>query len=425
MPRPRPATTCRRRRTRSRRRGARAAGRGDPGRRAARARSPGALTAVGARRRHRRALAWVPRRAGERGALEAGALPNLLPGGRPVADARPAPRWPGPGASPALPDGRAAATPTGIAGRGARHGRGRRPRRSAGVDPDDLAGAARRAGWPWPTPASWSAWSSAPARSPSAPTWCCRSPPRAEKSGTFVDWEGGCAVRAGAARTGGMRDCRVLAALADEMDVRPRLPGRPPRRCAELARLGAWPAPDPPPPASPADGRAHRGPGRPCWPPGTSCSTAAGCRTASRTWPAPPGRPCAGLAATAAESGVADGDQVTVATERGSISLPVRITDMPDRVVWLPTNSPASVTRDLQCRGRCTSRSGRPAVSEREWRAPCVQCPARLHAGEATMSGDGSLGPCSGRSDPCRLRQGSDVDQHDQGRRASSSSCCC
>src|SRR4051812_41303360 len=31
-------------------------------------------------------LAWVPRRAGERGALEAGCLPNLLPGGRPVTD---------------------------------------------------------------------------------------------------------------------------------------------------------------------------------------------------------------------------------------------------------------------------------------------------------------------------------------------------
>ena len=50
--------------------------------------SPGALSAAsrlaaatGAR------LGWVPRRAGERGALEAGALPNLLPGGRPVADA--------------------------------------------------------------------------------------------------------------------------------------------------------------------------------------------------------------------------------------------------------------------------------------------------------------------------------------------------
>ena len=49
---------------------------------------PGALAAVsrlagvtGAR------IAWVPRRAGDRGAVETGALPNLLPGGRPVSDA--------------------------------------------------------------------------------------------------------------------------------------------------------------------------------------------------------------------------------------------------------------------------------------------------------------------------------------------------
>lgn len=49
---------------------------------------PGALAAAadlaaksGAR------LAWVPRRAGDRGAVEAGCLPNLLPGGRPVGDA--------------------------------------------------------------------------------------------------------------------------------------------------------------------------------------------------------------------------------------------------------------------------------------------------------------------------------------------------
>lgn len=31
-------------------------------------------------------LAWIPRRAGERGAIEVGVLPNLLPGGRPVID---------------------------------------------------------------------------------------------------------------------------------------------------------------------------------------------------------------------------------------------------------------------------------------------------------------------------------------------------
>ena len=49
---------------------------------------PGALAAVsklamttGAR------VAWIPRRAGDRGAVETGALPTLLPGGRPVADA--------------------------------------------------------------------------------------------------------------------------------------------------------------------------------------------------------------------------------------------------------------------------------------------------------------------------------------------------
>ena len=48
---------------------------------------PGAFTAAarlaassGAR------VAWIPRRAGERGALDAGAFPTLLPGGRPVAD---------------------------------------------------------------------------------------------------------------------------------------------------------------------------------------------------------------------------------------------------------------------------------------------------------------------------------------------------
>jgi NADH-quinone oxidoreductase subunit G len=33
------------------------------------------------------AFAWVPRRAGDRGALDAGARPDLLPGGRPLADA--------------------------------------------------------------------------------------------------------------------------------------------------------------------------------------------------------------------------------------------------------------------------------------------------------------------------------------------------
>ena len=50
--------------------------------------SAGALTAVAALASTTGAkIAWIPRRAGERGALEAGAIGNLLPGGRPVSDA--------------------------------------------------------------------------------------------------------------------------------------------------------------------------------------------------------------------------------------------------------------------------------------------------------------------------------------------------
>ena len=46
-----------------------------------------ASAAVSLARETGAALAWVPRRAGERGALDAGALAGLLPGGRPLTDA--------------------------------------------------------------------------------------------------------------------------------------------------------------------------------------------------------------------------------------------------------------------------------------------------------------------------------------------------
>jgi NADH-quinone oxidoreductase subunit G len=52
------------------------------------AESAGVLSAVAALADSSSAkIAWIPRRAGERGALEAGAIGNLLPGGRPVTDA--------------------------------------------------------------------------------------------------------------------------------------------------------------------------------------------------------------------------------------------------------------------------------------------------------------------------------------------------
>jgi NADH-quinone oxidoreductase subunit G len=39
---------------------------------------------------------------------------------------------------------------------------------------------------------------------------------------------------------------------------------------------------------------------------------------------------------TAAEAGAADGAKVTVATDRGSVTVPVEVVPMADHVVWLP-----------------------------------------------------------------------------------------
>jgi NADH-quinone oxidoreductase subunit G len=49
--------------------------------------------------------------------------------------------------------------------------------------------------------------------------------------------------------------------------------------------------------------------------------------------------------ATAGAIGVVDGAKITVRTPRGAITLPARLTPMPDGVVWLPANSPGSAVR--------------------------------------------------------------------------------
>jgi NADH-quinone oxidoreductase subunit G len=51
---------------------------------------------------------------------------------------------------------------------------------------------------------------------------------------------------------------------------------------------------------------------------------------------------------TAAALGdVADGDELTVSTARGALTLPAVLTEMPDGVVWVPTNSPGSAPRPM------------------------------------------------------------------------------
>jgi len=317
---------------------------------------PGALSAAarlsaqtGAR------LAWIPRRAGERGAVEAGALPNLLPGGRRIGasvTSEVATTW-GTGSLPTAP-GRAtgeilAATAVGdidalLIG---------------GVDPDDL-----------PDPAS-------ALRAIEAADFIVSLELRvsavtdradvvfpvaavAEKPGTFVDWEG----RGGSFETAlpvptVRTDLHVLAALADEMDVHLGLPDIASARRELTVLTSRSQAPAPPMPSARPDkpavaagplppGGAGPGPG-----PGHALlATWHNLLDAGRMQDGEPnlaGTARAAVArlsaATAAEIGTADGGKVTVATGRGSLTVPLEITDMPDRVVWLPTNSAGSAIR--------------------------------------------------------------------------------
>jgi NADH-quinone oxidoreductase subunit G len=56
-------------------------------------------------------------------------------------------------------------------------------------------------------------------------------------------------------------------------------------------------------------------------------------------------------AATAAEAGVKDGDVLAVTGTAGTVELPLEVTEMPDRVVWLPLNSTgAGVASDTGAR---------------------------------------------------------------------------
>ena len=50
-------------------------------------------------------------------------------------------------------------------------------------------------------------------------------------------------------------------------------------------------------------------------------------------------------AATATRLGLTEGELATVRTERGAITLPVALADLPDGVVWLPGNSGESRVR--------------------------------------------------------------------------------
>ena len=286
-------------------------------------------------------LAWVPRRAGDRGAVEAGALPTLLPGGRPVTEASArvdvAAAW-GVDQLPAKAgrDGNAivAALTKGDLGGLA----------VAGVDPDDTA-----------DPAAFRAALDAAGFVVSlelretdvtrAADVVLPVAPVSDKSGTFVTWDARTrAFEAVFANPSSLPDLRVLAGIAEEL-------GRPlgfrtvAEVRAEMQALGPW---DGARPALDA-GKAPRAPkagkagsfALATWKQlidlGSMQDGEAHLRATART-------PVARLSRASYESvfGLLDAGHDPVATisgDRGSVTLPVVVADLPDDVVWVPARS--------------------------------------------------------------------------------------
>jgi NADH-quinone oxidoreductase subunit G len=304
---------------------------------------PGAFSAVAALAAETGArIGWVPRRAGERGAVEVGALPSLLPGGRTVdsaADrAQVAQRWDVdvPSAPGRDLTGILTAARDGVLG-GLLVG---------GVDPADLPdpalaeAALAAAGFV----VSLELFPSAVTAHADVVLPVAAAP---EKAGSYLDWEG--RVRPFDATlhgTGQLTDGRVLHGLADELGVDLGLATVPAAR-AELVALGGA-------------GRAAAPRGLNVHPPAfrrlaedeavlASWRQLLDLGTLQRDEPALAGTarpPVARLGKDAAlRLGVADGDPLTVSGPTGSVTLPVAVVDMPDQVVWLPMRSPGCAVR--------------------------------------------------------------------------------
>jgi NADH-quinone oxidoreductase subunit G len=305
---------------------------------------PGGLSAAaGLAERTGARLAWVPRRAGDRGAVDAGCLPNLLPGGRAVTDAAARAELAGawdleagiiPSAAGRDTDGILAAAAAGRLGALV----------VAGVDPADLADprgaeqALDKVGFLVSLELRRSAVSRrADVVFPVAPV--------VEKAGTFMDWEGRLRPFDAVLSSPAMTDARVLDALAAQLGVvlgigdvdtiRRELGGLPATRAgrpaAPLVAAGTV--------ATPREGEAILA----TW----HQLIDLGSLTDGDEYLGGTARPpVVRLAKDLAEAlGVADGDPVTVGTDRGALTLPAAITDMPAHVVWLPTNSPGATVR--------------------------------------------------------------------------------
>ncbi len=297
--------------------------------------SPGALTAAaGLAAKTGARLAWVPRRAGDRGALETGCLPTLLPGGRPVADAAArvdvAATW----GVDHLPDteGRDADAIVAALAAGELGGLV-----IGGVDPDDTAD-------PAATRAAIEAarfvvalelretdvTRAADVVFPVAPV--------TDKAGTFVNWEGRLrSFETVLGNPGSLPDLRVLAGIAEELGTPLGFRTVAEARVqmeeiggwdGERASLSAEDAPSVDPLDAPAGQVALA-----TWKQMIDLgSLQDGEEHLRRTARMP-------VALVSGAMYDALGPSVTLTGDRGSITLPAEVADLADGTVWVPANS--------------------------------------------------------------------------------------
>ena len=285
-------------------------------------------------------IAYIPRRAGERGALEAGALGSLLPGGRPVSDAAArvdiAAAW-GVAALPTQPGRTTAEIISGLASN----------QLDAlvvgGVDAHDLLNS-RQA-----LDALKKSFVVSLEIAPSSITEVADVvlPVAAitEKSGSFLNWEGRArAFDAAVEDSQNRSDVRILSMIADAMGESIML-GTVTAAAREFNQLGKWDGArvaftSVAPVAAKAIGanEALLTSWRRLLDMGTlqkGEDNLAGTR-----------RPTVAVisAKRATSLGVTSGDQVRVANAHGSITIPALVEDIHDDAVWLPRNSFASQT---------------------------------------------------------------------------------
>jgi NADH-quinone oxidoreductase subunit G len=301
--------------------------------------SAGSLSAVAALADKSGAkIAWIPRRAGERGAIEAGAIGNLLPGGRPVSDAAARVDMAAAWGVDSLPATIGLSTPQII---DAVNAGSIGALLVGGVDPLDLDN--NLAALAALEKAFVVSLEIAPSEVTARANVVLPVAAITEKSGSFLNWEGrprsfDSAVSDSLNRS----DLRILSMIAEEMGVTINL-GTVTSAIKEIAALGKWEGAkvELTPISSVAKPQLNSNEAlitswRRLLDLGTLQAGEENLAGTSRRTVAviSPKR--------AADMGVVDGDQLKISTQRGSVTLSALVENIHDDAVWAPRNSRGS-----------------------------------------------------------------------------------